>query len=352
MLISQHDYFLAFLACFVSSIVFTRLFLTIARSFSVMDHTNERKVHEQPTAYLGGPAVLIGLFLPLYFFAPNHLNTQLFLSCGIVAVIGLLDDLLDLSAVLKLLALFCAVFIATQAGLSSDFFPPTLLGNIFETCLTLIWVVFVISAINASDNMDGLAPGFALIACLMFFIIGAIQFHYPAWALLSISMCGALLGFLLYNFHPSVIFLGDSGSFFIGFFLAMLSVMGKWSTNPLKSVVIPLVILSVPILDLVFVVIYRYATGVTDSIVESIEYSAQDHLSHRIQQVRNFGTRRTVFILYSLAFIVGIIGVIMRNTHPLEAIFGFVLVGFMYGLVILLLLPNLNQIYWRWEAET
>lgn len=201
---------------------------------------------------------------------------------------------------------------------------------------------------NAIDNMDGLAAGLALIASLMFFFIGAIQFPQPLWAIVSVAFAGSILGFLLFNFYPATIFLGDTGSLLIGFMLAMLSLIGNWSTHPLKSMIIPLVILIIPILDLVFIICYRFLTGKTNSIYESIEYSDQDHLSHRIQQVRNFGQRRTVTIMYILGLISGLTGIIIRNTHPMEATIALISVCLLYLLVIVLLLPNLNNIIWRW----
>lgn len=341
-------YLTSFLSCFVLTVILTRLFRALAIHFEIYDHTNSRKIHQTPKPYLGGLAVFFGLFVPLLYLTNSAVTVRIFLGALLVTSLGFIDDLYGLSGLTKLFGLAGAVLVVAPAGLLTNFYTNLEYSYFLNLGITTFWVLLLVSAINAIDNMDGLAAGLAMIASFMFFVVGGLQFNQPTWSLLSLSFAGALLGFLLFNFYPSTIFLGDSGSFLVGFILAVLSIMGRWSSHPLKSMIIPLVILAIPILDLVFVVVYRYLTGKTNSLLESIEYSAQDHLSHRIQQVRNFGQRRTVMIVYVLGLISGLTGVIMRNTHPFEASLALISVGLLYALIILLLLPNLRNIFWRW----
>jgi len=341
-------YLLVFGTCFLLTVLLTRFCRFLAVRFRIYDHTNSRKIHQTQKPYLGGIAVFFGLFIPLLYLTTSPIVLHLFYGSLLVTSLGLIDDLYGLNGVFKLIGLSIGVIVVAPAGLTSSFFPDIPYSFFLNLSITIFWVLLLVSAMNAIDNMDGLAAGLAMIANLMFFVIGGIQFHQPIWALISLGFSGALLGFLLFNFYPSTIFLGDTGSFLIGYVLAILSIMGEWSTHPAKSIIVPLVILSIPILDLGFLLVFRYLTGKTDSILESIEYSAQDHLSHRIQKVRNFGQRRTVLVLYVLGLITGITGVIMRNTNPLEATFALISVGLLYILVIFLLLPNLNNIFWRW----
>lgn len=339
---------IAFLACFGLTLILTRIFREIAVRFNLFDATGERKIHDTPRPYLGGLAVFVGFFVPLLMFTSAPEVFYFFVGALFITSIGLIDDLYDLSGATKLVGIAVAVLIVTPTGLQSDLFNFSVYGPYLNFTFTLVWTLLIVSAFNAIDNMDGLATGLGLIASVMFFIIGSIQFPQPLWAFISICFAGSLLGFLPYNFYPSVIFLGDSGSFLMGYVLALLSVMGQWSSHPLKALIIPTVILIIPILDLLFVIVFRYLTGRTDGLRESIEYSARDHLSHRIQQVRSFGQRRTVLIIYVLGIISGLTGVIMRNTHPFEATMAFLSVCLLYSLVILLILPNINNILWRW----
>lgn len=337
-----------FLVCFVLSLVLTRGFREIAVYFNLYDETGERKIHDTPKPYLGGLSVFLGFFVPLLLFSNEPVIFYFFVGGVLITSLGLIDDLYELSGTTKLIGIALAVFVVTPTGLQTDLFSEMTYGFYLNFGFTLLWTLLIVSAFNAIDNMDGLAPGLALIAALIFFIVGSVQFSQTLWGFISLCFAGALLGFLPYNFYPSVIFLGDSGSFLIGYVLALLSVMGQWSSHPLKAAIIPVVILIIPILDLLFVIVFRYLTGETDGVRESIEYSARDHLSHRIQQVRNFGQRRTVLIIYVLGIISGLIGVIMRNTHPFEATVAFAAVCLLYFLVILLILPNMNNILWRW----
>jgi UDP-GlcNAc:undecaprenyl-phosphate GlcNAc-1-phosphate transferase len=341
-------YLSVFLSALIITLILTRLCRSLAIRFEIFDQTNSRKIHKEPKPYLGGLAVFFGFFGPLLFVTSSEIIMYLFYGSLLVTSLGLIDDLYGLSGSVKLLGISGAVVLVAPAGLTTNLFSGFPYGIYLNLFVTIVWVLLLVSSINAIDNMDGLAPGLALIASLMFFVIGALQFPQPTWAIVSIGFTGSLLGFLLFNFYPATIFLGDTGSFLIGFVMGMLSLMGNWSTHPLKSIIIPLVILIIPIMDLAFVVFFRYVTGDTDTIRESIEYSAQDHLSHRIQQVRNFGQRRTVVIIYVLGLISGVTGVIMRNTHPLEATLALAAVSLLYFLIILLLLPNLHNIFWRW----
>ncbi|MFB6347328.1 MAG: glycosyltransferase family 4 protein [bacterium] len=337
-----------FVSCLLLTLILTRAFREVAITFNVYDPPGDRKLHESPTPYLGGLAVFLGFFVPLLYYTSSVEVFYFFVGCLFVCSLGLIDDLYGLSCVTKILGISVAVTLVAPAGIRLNFFVNMPYDFVLNLLVTIFWTLLLVSSFNAIDNMDGLASGLALVASLMFFVIGTIQFPQPLWATISLGFAGALLGFLPYNFYPAVIFLGDAGSLLLGYVLALLSVMGQWSDSPIKAAIIPVVILIIPILDLLFVILFRYLTGETNSIRESIEYSAQDHLSHRIQQVRNFGQRRTVLIVYVLGLISGLLGVVMRNSHPFEASMALLSACLLYFLVILLILPNLNKILWRW----
>jgi len=237
-------------------------------------------------------------------------------------LIGFYDDVKSassggVSAVIKLLILFGATFILAHAGILINFpFPKWV-----NFTLTLFWIVGVISAFNAMDNMDGLATGLALIAAGTYIVI-ARQTHQWTWGILASALMGAMAGFLPHNFKvkkPAAIFMGDSGAFFIGFTLAALSIMGGWSTSPFKAGLIPIIILGVPILDFVYIVIHRYLNGLTPTVSQVITYTGNDHLSHRINHF--LGKKQTVLFIYLISFTLGLGAVALRNSTKTEAIF-------------------------------
>ncbi|MBI5778765.1 MAG: undecaprenyl/decaprenyl-phosphate alpha-N-acetylglucosaminyl 1-phosphate transferase [Planctomycetes bacterium] len=237
-------------------------------------------------------------------------------------LIGFYDDVRSassggLSAIIKLIILFGATFILAHAGIILNFPFPQWINFV----LTLFWIVGVISAFNAMDNMDGLATGLALIAAGIYVVI-ARQTHQWVWGLLASALMGATAGFLPHNFRvkkPAAVFMGDSGAFFIGFTLAALSIMGGWSTSPFKASIIPIIILGVPILDFIYIVIQRYLKGLTPTISQVITYTGNDHLSHRINHF--LGKKPTVLFIYLISFTLGLGAVALRNSTKTEAIF-------------------------------
>lgn len=346
---SDSSFYAVLFGSFLTTLAAVEILRRLAPHLGFVDRPDPASLHDRPVPLLGGLAVFVGFFAPVLIVTDFPQVPWLAVACLLMLSIGLVDDWLNINAVLKLLCLIVAVAVAVQAGFRSSFFPHGQLGLLLDGILTLTWCILFISAFNATDNMDGLAGGVALVACLMFFIVGGIQFPHPEWALLSLGMVGALAAFLLYNFPPGGLFLGDSGSLFLGFFLAIMAVMGRWSAHPLKAAAIPVVILSVPLLDLCFVLLYRYMTGITHGVRDSIEFNGTDHLSHRLQKRLGIGDRRTVLIVYLLAMAVGLLGVVIRNTHPFEALVTLVIAGLVHVTVLLIVLPPFDSISWRWE---
>lgn len=338
MQINQWIYF--YLVIFVIAALITYLvtFLTriISTPLKIVDNPGPLKVHTTPTPRLGGLGIYIGfgvtIALILYKIVGESLvnlsdNTSeqffgILLGGGVVMLIGFYDDVRSassggVSAVIKLLILFGATFILAHAGIILNFpFPKWV-----NFALTLFWIVGVISAFNAMDNMDGLATGLALIAAGTYVVV-ARQTHQWVWGILASALMGAAAGFLPHNFRikkSAAIFMGDSGAFFIGFTLAALSIMGGWSTSPFKASIIPVIILGVPILDFVYIVIHRYLKGLTPTVSQVITYTGNDHLSHRINHF--LGKKQTVLFIYLVSFTLGLGAVALRNSTKTEAIF-------------------------------
>ncbi|MFA5795127.1 MAG: MraY family glycosyltransferase [Candidatus Brocadiia bacterium] len=304
----------------------------ISRAINCMDRPDDKyKLHVQATPRLGGIAIYAGFIISIGYFlfytaSPGHDDSVYILAISslMTLLVGLWDDFRKihsdgLSALIKLAILFVLTFILSLNGIIINLpFPREI-----NIALTLLWLVGCTSAFNAMDNMDGLASGISLIAAMAYAAV-AIQTYQFVWGIIAAALIGGNLGFLFHNFHPiskkpASIFMGDGGSFFLGFTLAVMSVMGGWSSNPVKASIIPIFILGVPLVDLVYVIFRRQKLGITKSLKDIIVYSGTDHFSHRINQA-GFSRHKSVLLIYLISFSVSLGAVILRNTAKYEAI--------------------------------
>jgi UDP-GlcNAc:undecaprenyl-phosphate GlcNAc-1-phosphate transferase len=346
-------YFYLIVSVISALITYLITFLTraVSRPLKIIDNPGLLKIHTEPTPRLGGIGIYIGfaatVALVLWKTAEwpqvdsvNNTIAQfqsILMGSCVVMLIGIYDDVRSstsegISAVVKLIILFGATFILAHAGIIINFpFPKWV-----NFALTLFWVVGVISAFNAMDNMDGLAAGLALIAAGTYMVV-ARQTHQWVWGILAAALVGATAGFLPHNFRvkkPAAIFMGDSGAFFIGFTLAALSIMGGWSTSPFKAGLIPIIILGVPLLDFIYIVIFRYLKGLTPTIRQIITYTGNDHLSHRINHF--MGKKQTVLFIYLVSFTLGLGAVALRNSTKTEAIFITIQYLLIFSIILIL----------------
>jgi UDP-GlcNAc:undecaprenyl-phosphate/decaprenyl-phosphate GlcNAc-1-phosphate transferase len=272
-----------------------------------VDLPNARKVHAQPMVRMGGIAIcgatLLALalvwslqgFSSLPTATAQPLLTVILGSVGFF-LIGLADDLLNLSPFLRL---FLQVGIAScvwAAGVQIEFVNFPGLGIVhlgwFSLPVTVIWLTGVVNAINWMDGLDGLASGVSGIAALTIFVI-CLFTNQPAAAILIAALSGSLLGFLYYNFNPAQIFMGDSGSYFIGFMIAGISVMSLVKSAIATAVLLPFLVLAVPILDMSAVIAVRLSKGRSPFMADKC------HLHHRLLRA-GLSHRATVCMIYAL----------------------------------------------------
>ena len=332
------QYITVFLIAAAVSYFFTPLVARIARVLNILDHPAKNKIHKKPVPRLGGVAVFIAYFCALLI--TGNLNSSvgiIIFSAAAVLFLGVLDDIFRVPAVVKLVYIFILTFMLAKQGLvvkifGEDFFYPNML-------VTLLWIVGVTSAFNAVDNMDGLAGGLGAIAALAFFTI-ALRTGQWGWAALAMALAGALLGFLRYNFSPARIFLGDSGSLFLGFTLAVLGVKGEWSVNAAKAALIPILVLGVPIFDLAYIVIRRWREGTAKGVINAVTFCAKDHLSHRLVSL-GLRQKTTVLFIYLLAVCISIAAVVLQNAPRWEA--ALLLLQFILIFFIIMLLINITK---------
>lgn len=316
---SQFPYLMVYASSFavslILSFVFTRLSIALCRRVGVMDEPAPDKTHSESTPRLGGPAILLASVLTLMVCQDcDGAYLMVMMGGAFVMLIGVVDDIRRISAVVKLLCLALATLGMATQGVAVSFFDALWLNYL----VTLGWVVGVVSALNAIDNMDGLAGGISFMAALMFFFIG-IQTGQTDLAVISIVLAGSVGGFLVFNRPPARVFLGDSGSFVLGYILAAIGVLGGWSTHPVKASLVPILILSVPLLDLAYVLLTRYFSRETKGLRDAITYRGHDHLSHRLVEA-GFGEGEAVAYIIGFSTAVGVLAVAMRGSRPTEAI--------------------------------
>ncbi len=326
---------------FVLSAFLMPVCIRLLRKYEVIDHLSEDKIHKTPTPRGGGIVIFIAFAAAVIL--PNYRDNPMkgvLIGSFICLMVGAIDDLRGgVPAVIKLGALTAATLIMSFFGVQLNLFGIYPL----DLFITWLWIVGITSAFNGIDNMDGLASGVAVIVSAMYLTI-AIDSYYIAgtetslswFGLLASGLIGANLGFLLYNFKPAKIFMGDSGSFFLGFILAALGVMGEWADDRVVACTIPLLILGVPIFDFGYILLSRIKSGQTRTVRDVIEHCAPDHLSHRLVWL-GFTHRQAVLFIYIMAFALGLSGLLLRNSERgLDS-----LLGLAQGASVLLLIAVL-----------
>ena len=267
------------LTTMVLSLVLTPAARWLARRVGAIDRPGGRKVHERPTPLLGGAAIY-GAFGAAVLLNGVFVEEILavFLAGTLIFFVGAIEDTWGVSAPIWLLVQVVAVVVLVQAGVVLTFLPAAWWGVAGEWALTFLWIVGITNAFNFLDGLDGLATGSAAIHA--FFVgVYAHTTGQTELAFLSLALMGAALGFLPYNYKPhrrgasADIFLGDSGSTFLGFTLAALAVMGDWAEGSPKDLIVPVLILAVPIFDTVLTTVVRFRDGLVTNVLEWILYT-------------------------------------------------------------------------------
>lgn len=298
------------LTCFVVSLLLTPLIKKFAIKVGATDQPDDRKVHKVVMPRMGGLAIFITFILGCLFFIPNYLQAWPILIGGIVIVtVGMLDDLICLSAGKKLLGQIIAATIPVIAGVRIDYITiPN--GEIIQfgwmaIPITILWIVAIMNAINLIDGLDGLAAGVSSIAILTISIL-AFSLGNPLSVLLGMILLGSTLGFLVFNFYPAKLFMGDTGSLFLGYMISVLSIMGLTKSAAIFSLIIPVIILAVPIMDTIFAIVRR--------IVKKQPLSKPDkyHLHHCMLRL-GFSHRQSVIIIYLLSSLFSLAAVLFTR---------------------------------------
>ena len=283
-----------------------------------MDNPNTRKIHALPVPLLGGAAIYISFMLVLVFFGDRDYINQvigIFSGATFISLMGVIDDRWGLGSYVKLGGQLFAAAILILSGVQVQIF-----GGWVDVAVTITWIVGITNAMNLLDNMDGLSGGVAMIAAVFFTLLAAMSRQYLVGALAA-ALAGACAGFLIYNWNPAHIFMGDTGSLFLGFLLAAVAIKLRFPTNSVTVTwLVPLLVLAVPIFDTTLVFLSRLRRG-----KNPLTTPGKDHLSHRLALLT--GSRReAVLLCYLIAGAIGLLAVFVTQASFFEAMFVAVIV--------------------------
>ncbi len=321
-------------AVFVTPLV--RAFAFKVEALDVPDA--KRKTHRAPTALLGGVGVYV-VFVGTCFLMTvvSREMKGIFLASALILAVGVTDDVFGgLSSKIRLGVQLLATVIVISFGVHLDFYPHTVWGRALSCVLTVVWIVGLTNSMNYLDGMDGLATGLAAISAGMFLII-SYSTNRASVSFVSAALCGACAGFLVHNFRPAAIFLGDAGSTTLGFLLACIGVIGDWSNgNPIVSFGVPVIVLGIPIFDMVYTTVERVATGKVSSVGEWLSYAGKDHFHHRILGI-GLEVQHAVLFIYFVQITLGISAVVIARSDMVRMLLLLCQAAFMFMIITVLM---------------
>lgn len=360
----------AFLQTLLLSLILTPITKQLALKMGAVDIPNGRKVHTQPIPRLGGLAICasIIIILGLYYFLFPHLFHYVASDSAVafiaprqgiliavalltIFILGVWDDIKTLKPTPKFAVQFIAASIIYFAGFKINLFPVgkeigfVNLDFILSFPLTVLWIVGITNAFNLIDGLDGLASGVAVIALSTIAVISLLEGQLGI-VLISLLLCGAITGFLWYNFRPATIFLGDSGSLLLGFILSLLSIDSFTKTSTAFAILVPLLALGLPIIDTLLSMIRRFFSWfIPENEREADDFSFKkalkslfqpdkSHIHHQLIE-RGLSHKNTVLVLYTVSILLGLGALIISTTRQSTIIVGIILMlGFILKLGI------------------
>ena len=295
---------------------------------------DNRRMHKKPIPRLGGFAIFMGFFVSTMVFTFNFIDLKVYgilVGAMIIVALGMADDVLALKAKFKFLIQILAVTVPVVCGVRIEWFP-NLFGDSayislplgWSIAVSIVWLLAILNAVNIIDGLDGLACGVSsimTISCLAILIL----LEAPQVAVIAAALAGACMGFLPYNMNPAKIFMGDTGSMFIGYMLASLSIMGLFKAYAIVAFFVPVLLYLLPIFDLMFAAVRRVLTG------HSPMQADKSHLHHKLIAI-GFSQRQAVAILYGIAAILGFCAVLMATDHFKRA---FLIIGVAFVFILI-----------------
>ena len=307
---------------FILTFMATPMVKFLAERFGVVDVPKDnRRMHKKAMPLMGGLAMFYGFIVSIAVFVPvSRELIGLFIGATIIVVVGIIDDKKNLNPLLKLVFQIVAALIAVYFGHSIKFFSnpfggnslPFVLSTPYAEIISVIWIVGMTNAVNFIDGLDGLAAGVSSIASLSILLISVIIGN-SAVTPIAAALVGCCVGFLPFNSNPAKIFMGDTGSTFLGYTLAVISIQGLFKGYALISFVLPILVLGLPLFDTLFAIIRRLVHG------QSPMTADRGHLHHRLIDM-GLNQKQAVAIMYSISSLLGIGSVVMAARGVVQGI--------------------------------
>ena len=325
------DIAIAFLLAFITAFVITPYTIRLAKKVGAVDIPNDRRVNKKPMPRLGGLAVIAGFLVSVIYLvisasiegkinlSEDGLNIKLLGILGGMLVLGIvcyIDDVKDIKPLVKLAGQVTAAIIVASSGVLIDNFTipfkenSFVLNEVFSFILTVGWIIGITNAINLIDGLDGLSSGITLISCISLVVVFALN-ESPLIAIILITaLAGAIVGFLPYNFNPAKTFIGDVGSNFMGFALAIISILGVAKTYTAIVLIAPIMILALPIFDTIWAIIRRI---IKSKSIKGVFKADRGHLHHRLM-AKGYTQKQSVLILYGATATFGMTAIILLDS--------------------------------------
>ena len=332
------DIAIAFILAFVVTLVATPYMIKVANKIGAMDiPKDERRAHNKAIPRFGGPAVILGflvsaIYLLIVMNMENTINLfgldnygkkllGFLLGIAIISLFGVVDDIKGIRPIIKLLgqvlSAICIVIAGIRiGGIDIPFLNIENCVEITSIIFTIAWVIIVTNAINLIDGLDGLSSGISVISAISLLVIFVLNNSPIESIVLITALAGALVGFLPFNFTPAKTFIGDTGSNFLGYALAVISILGSAKTYTAAVIVLPLIVLGLPIFDTVWAIIRRLIKGKS---IKAIFRADKGHLHHKIV-ARGFSQKQAVLILYGISAVFGMFAVILYDSGIWKAL--------------------------------
>ena len=332
------DIAIAFILAFVVAFVATPYTIKLAKKVGAVDiPKDERRTHNRTIPRFGGPAVILGFLVSTIYllivmsmertinlFGIEQIGTKLLgflFGVIIIAIFGIIDDIKTVNPFVKLVGQILATVVVIYSGIRIDgitlpFLNFPQIHEVTSIILTFIWIIIVTNAINLIDGLDGLSSGISVISAVSLLIIFVLNGSSMVSIVLITALAGALVGFLPYNFAPAKTFIGDTGSNFLGFALAVISILGSAKTYTAVVIVLPLIVLGLPIFDTLMAIIRRIIKGKS---IKAVFKADKGHLHHRLL-ARGYSQKQAVILLYGISAILGIFAVILIDSGIWKAL--------------------------------
>lgn len=304
-------YLAAFSLSFAVAMVTTPLAKKISYKVKAIDYPKSRGLNKEPMPRMGGLAIFLGFIITviaLSFFVKDFHTKQFYgfiLGGFIIVILGIFDDIYELSAKVKFIFQLLVAFIVVYSGTRIDviMWPFWKYLKLFSPIITMVWIIGLINAVNLIDGVDGLAAGVSSIASLCLMVLCIISGSSLAVVLTAI-LAGSCLGFLPRNFSPAEIYMGDTGATFLGYVLAVTSCIGVYKSYAVLSIFISILAVALPILDTLFAMIRRALSG------KPLMSADRGHLHHRLID-SGYSHKQAVCILYGLSLFSAIIAILI-----------------------------------------